>query len=242
VFYFFVGTFLSYKIAEQAINKGVAMVVALVLLTFLVFITIDLIRRRKARTAAVSRLSTQPIEQVLERYFYPGHSWALVEDPRSVTVGVDDLVSRVVGKPDRIEIATMGATLRQGEPLVTLHSGSRSLSLGSPLSGVVEEINPSLSAQPSLLADSPLEKGWIARLVPGNLSAEIPGLLNGPAARRWREAVRIKIASLFSPRLGMVLQDGGEWIDNMGSLLNDEEWRELTHVLFPTDPSIQSKN
>jgi glycine cleavage system H protein len=223
-------------------DKEAVMVVALVLLTFLVFVTFDVVRRRRAERAAVSRVSGQPIKEVLERYFYPGHSWALVTDPRSVTVGADDLVPRIVGKLDRIEIASTGATLRQGDPLVTLHSGSRSLSLGSPISGVVEEINPSLGAQPSLLADSPFENGWIAKLSPGNLSAEIRDLLNGSAARQWREAVQVQIASWFSPRLGMVLQDGGEWIDNMGSLLNDEEWRELIHTLFSTDPSTQSKH
>jgi glycine cleavage system H protein len=218
------------------------MVVILVLLTFLVFITIDVVRRRRAANPAGSRLPARPIAHVFERYFYPGHSWALVEDPRTVTVGVDDLVPRVIGKLDRIEIATTGATLRQGEPLVTLHSGSRSLSLGSPLSGVVEEINPRLAAHPSLIADSPFEKGWIAKLAPGNLSAEIRDLLNGSAVRQWREAVQIQIASWFSPRLGTVLQDGGEWIDNMSSLLNDEEWRELTQTLFSTGPSKQTKN
>ena len=218
------------------------MVFALVLATFLVFIAIDIVRRRRTQAAAVSRLSVQPMEQVFERYFHPGHSWALVENPRTVTVGVDDLVPRVVGKLDRVEIATAGSSLRQGEPLVTLHSGSRSLSLGSPLSGVVEEVNPGLSAQPSLLADSPFEKGWIAKLAPGNLSGEIRDLLNGSAARQWREAAQIQIASWFSPRLGMVLQDGGEWIDNMSSLLNDEEWRELTQALFFTGPSKRSKN
>ncbi len=217
------------------------MVVVLVLLTFLVFMTIDVVRRRRAKTATVS-LSVQPMKEVSERYFHPGHSWALVEDPRTVTVGIDDLVSRIVGKLDRIEIATTGAKLRQGEPLITLHSGSRSLSLGSPLSGVVEEINPSLSTQPSLLADSPFEKGWIAKLAPGNLTAEIRDLLNGSAARQWREAVQIQIASWFSPRLGTVLQDGGEWIGNMSNLLNDEQWKELTQALFPTGASIQSKN
>ena len=218
------------------------MVVALVLMTFLACITIEVLRRRRAGTPAVSPLPVQPATQVFERYFHPSHSWAMVGDPKTVTVGVDDLVPRVIGKLDKVEIAKAGATVRQGEPLVTLHSGSRSLSLGSPLSGVVEEINPRLFAHPSLLTDSPFEKGWIAKLVPGNLSAEIRDLLNGSAARQWREAVQIQVASWFSPRLGTVLQDGGQWIDNVSSLLNDEEWRELTHALFFTGPFKKSRS
>jgi glycine cleavage system H protein len=217
------------------------MVAALVLITFLVCITIDVVRRHRRRIPAVSHLPEPPTAEVRERYFYPGHSWALVENSRVVTVGVDDLVPRVIGKLDKIEIAKTGATVRQGEPLVTLHSGSRSLSLGSPVSGIVEEINLSLSDHPSLLADSPLEKGWIAKLAPRNLSSEIRDLLNGSAARQWHEAVQIQVASWFSPRLGTVLQDGGQWIDSVSSLLTDEQWKELTQALFFTGPFKRSK-
>ncbi len=213
------------------------MVVVLVLLTFAVCVTIGALHRRKD----ASLVPGLPIAQVLERYFHPGHSWAMVGDTGTVTVGVDDLVPRVVGKVDRIEIAAVGARLRQGEPLVTLHSGSRSLSLGSPLSGVVEEINTGLSANLALLADSPLEMGWIARLSPENLSAEVRDLLNGPAARQWREAVQIQVASLFSPRLGTVSQDGGQWVDDLSTLVNDEQWRELTKALFFTGPFKQAQ-
>ncbi len=216
------------------------MVVALVLITFAVCITIDVVHRHRAGARAASLVPGRPIARILERYFHPGHSWAMVEDSKTVTVGVDDLVPRVIGKVDKIEIATAGVTLRQGEPLVTLHSGSRSLSLASPLSGVVEEINTRLSAHPALLTDSPLDKGWIAKLSPENLSAEIRDLLNGPAARQWREAVQVQVASLFSPRLGTVSQDGGQWVDDLSTLLNDDQWNELTRALFLTGPFKQS--
>jgi glycine cleavage system H lipoate-binding protein len=226
----------------QSKNKEALMVPALVLMTFLVWITISFIRGRRSGVPNESQVLLEQRPQGVERYFYPGHSWVLVEGSRQIRVGVDDLVPRVIGKIDKVEIAKMGSAVRQGEPLVTLHSGSRSLRLGSPLSGVVEEINPSLSAHPALLADSPLERGWVAKIAPGNLSAEIKDLLNGSAARQWREAVQIQVASWFSPRLGAVLQDGGEWIENVSSLLNDDEWKEMTHALFLTGPFKRSKN
>jgi glycine cleavage system H protein len=217
------------------------MVPALVLITVLVCVTIEVVRRNRAGTPAASRVPAQPTTQVSERYFHPNHSWALAKDLNNVIVGVDDMVPRVMGKLDSIEIATAGATVREGEPLVTLHSGSRSLKLGSPLSGVVEEVNTGLSAHPSLLADSPFERGWIAKLAPGN-PAELRNLLSGSAAQQWREAVQVYMSSWFSPRLGTVLQDGGQWVDNVSSLLNDEEWKALTQALFFTGPFKQSKS
>ncbi len=218
------------------------MVVVLVLITFLVCITIGFVRRHRAENRASSGMPVQSATEVAERYFHPSHSWALVKDRKSVIVGVDDLVPRIMGKVDQIEITPTGTTVRRGEPLVTLHSGSRSLSLGSPLSGVVEETNSGLLTHPSILADSPLEEGWIAKLAPRDLAAEIGDLLNGSRARQWREAVQIHVSSWFSPRLGTVLQDGGQWVDDIGSLVNDEEWRALTQVLFLTGPFQQSKN
>jgi glycine cleavage system H protein len=211
------------------------MVVALVFITIMVCVTIDVIHRRRAGI---------PRAEVFERYFHPGHCWALVESPqsvaRSVTVGIDDLAARVMGKIDRVEIAVKGGTVRQGEPIVTLHSGSKSLSLGSPFSGVVEKVNSGLSAHPSLLRDSPFERGWIAKVAPGDLFAELRGLLKGSAAEQWREEARAQVASWFSPRLGTVLQDGGQWVDDVSRLLSDDEWKELTRVLFFTQLPKQS--
>ncbi len=218
------------------------MVFILVLITVLVCIAVDWVRRRRAGTRVASEMPVQSATPVAERYFHPNHSWALVKEGKSVILGVDDLVPRVMGKLDRVEITPAGTTVRRGEPLVTLRSGSRTLSLGSPLSGVVEEANSGLSAQPSILADSPLEEGWIVKLTPRDLSAEVRDLLNGSRARQWREAVQIHISSWFSPRLGTVLQDGGQWVDDIGSLVNDEEWRALTQALFFTGPFQQSKN
>jgi glycine cleavage system H lipoate-binding protein len=160
------------------------MVAALVLVTILVFGTIDFVGRRKERTPAASLAPVQATTQVLEGYFHPSHSWALVKESHSVIVGVDDLMARVMGKLDRIEIADKGAAVYRGEPLIALHSGSRSLCLGSLLSGVVEDINTSLSAHLSLVAASPFERGWIAEVAPGDLSAEVRDLLNGTAARQ----------------------------------------------------------
>jgi glycine cleavage system H protein len=208
------------------------MVAALVLVTVLVCITIDVVRRRMARASPVP---AQPTAQATEPYFYPGHSWAVVEDPKKVIVGVDDLVSLVMGKVDRIEIASMGATVHRGEPLVVLYSGSRSLRLGSPLSGVVEEINTRLSAEPSLLEDSPFQRGWIARIAPGDLAAELHDLLKGSAAQQWREAVQTHLSSWFLPRLGTA-QACSQEVDNLISCLSDEDWRALTQALFSTGP------
>jgi glycine cleavage system H protein len=214
------------------------MVATLALITILVCIAIDIVYRRRAGAALAS---AQPTAQVVEPYFYPGHSWAVVKDLKHVIVGVDDLVPLVMGKVDGIEIAERGAAVHRGDPLVVLHSGTRSLRLASPLSGIVEETNTRLSQDPSLLEDSPYKKGWVARIAPGDLSGELQDLLNGAAAREWHEAVQIHLSSWFSPRL----EDAGvsgQQVGNLISFLSDEEWKALTQALFFTGPFKRSRN
>ena len=220
------------------------MVIALVLMTLVVCIAIDYIRTRHAARITEQRPAegTMPsATQVFERYFHPGHSWAMLEGTKPVTLGADDMVQRFMARLDRVEMPEAGAEVRQGEPLVTFRQGMRALTLVSPLSGILTEVNTKLAAKPALLRESPYEKGWVARIAPSHLKVELHNLLRGVLAERWREGVQAQIAAWFSPRLGTVLQDGGQWIDDMGSLVKDEEWDGLAQTLFFISP-VQSNN
>lgn len=219
------------------------MVVILVFLTLLVCLAIDYIRTRHAQVESVPGPVAGSIPgstTVLERYFHPGHSWALLESASLATVGVDEVARGFIGSLDRVEIVPQGTVVRQGEPLVKLHRGTRSLTLVAPLSGVLKETNSRLSAHPSLLGDSPFDKGWVARIIPANLALEIHNLMKGALAERWREGVRAQLASWFAPRLGLVMQDGGQMVDDYSDLLSDKDWRELAASLFLVEASDQS--
>jgi len=220
------------------------MVVILVVLTLIVCLAVDLIRTRRAADKEEAATTVQPVPSataILERYFHPGHTWAMLEGTASATVGVDDIARGFIGAPDSVEIAPQGASVRQGEPIVKLRRGSRTLSLVAPLSGVLVETNAGLSAKPALLKDSPYDKGWVAKIAPGNLALELHNLLRGPLAEKWREGVRAQLASWFAPKLGVVLQDGGQIVDNFSELLSDKDWEDLAESLFLVGPSERSK-
>jgi len=220
------------------------MVIALVLMTLAVCIAIDFIRTRNAAHIRERRPAEKTLPsatQVFERYFHPGHSWAMMEGSKPVTLGADDIVQRFMARLDRVEVPEPGTEVRQGDPLVTFHQGKRSLTLVSPLSGTLTEVNDRLSSRPVLLRESPYDKGWVARIKPSNLQIELHNLLRGALAERWREGVQAQIAAWFSPRLGVVLQDGGQWIEDLGSLVQDDEWDSLAQTLFFVAP-MQSGN
>ena len=184
-------------------------------------------------------LLTQPVPSQpakadsIERYFHPGHSWALVQSSRPVIVGINDFAQRFIGKIDSVELPKVGAYVRQGDPMVTLRHGEKALTQVAPITGVVLEVNADLNDSPSSINTSCLEKGWIAKISARDLTVEIRNLLKGVAATRWQEAVRMQLVHWFSPRLGTVMQDGGDLVNNVSDLVNNEEWHSLVNDFFP---------
>lgn len=219
------------------------MVIILVILTVLVIIAIQLIREKKnpARaTVAAPVIVMHPSTSTIERYFHPGHCWARVQHPERVIVGVDDFTQRLTGSLDSVELPGEGTTVYQGQPFVTIRHGSKTITQVAPISGIVERTNPRLQSHPSLINRSPYQKGWIAQLIPTNFKIDVNNLLRDAVAERWLEAVRMQLINWFiamkgetAPKLGTVLQDGGQLIDNISDLLNDEEWNRLIDEFYP---------
>lgn len=220
------------------------MVFLLVILMIAFFIIFEIIRSRaKVATASNIPLQAVPeIPQIIERYFHPGHSWALIEGKPTVTVGIDDFAQRFIGHLDGVKLPGQGSMVRQGDAMISLHHGEKTLTLVAPVSGVVEEINETLLNNPGLINHAPLDRGWIARIRPLKLSLELRNLLRGAVADRWREAVRIQFIHHFSPRLGTVLQDGGEYIENISDHLSHDDWQKLANEFFPSNVPTKHLN
>jgi glycine cleavage system H protein len=150
-----------------------------------------------------------------------------------VTIGVDDLTQRCIGRIDAIDLPLVGRPVSQGQVLATLRRGSRWLASVAPITGVVVEINEKVVNRPSLINESPYDRGWVVKISPTSLRVELRNLLRGMVAERWMEAVRAELVQWFSPRMGTVLQDGGGMIDNISDLVSDREWEQLVNEFFP---------
>ncbi len=212
------------------------MVIALFILMVVILLTAEyfsLSRKISAATASNPEARTPVATEVIERHFHPGHSWVLVQSPVEVTAGIDDFSQRFIGRLGKIELPRPGSMIRQGEVMATMVHGDKHLPAIAPLSGIVLEVNPRLKTAPAMINDSPLEKGWLVKLAPANLPAELRNLLKGVTADRWQEAVRAHLIQWFSPRLGMVMQDGGEIVENVSDLTTGEEWKVLVDEFFP---------
>jgi glycine cleavage system H protein len=221
------------------------MVIALFILMVAAFLIAEYFffsKKISPSAQAMPSLHHPVIASTIERYFHPGHSWVLVRSSEPVVVGVNDFSQRFIGRLDGIELPREGSFLRQGEPMVTLKHGEKSLTQVAPVSGIVVEVNNLLKSNPSTVNDSPLEKGWIAKISPRDLTLELRNLLRGVIADRWQESVRSLLVHWFSPQLGTVMQDGGRIVDNVSDLVDDQEWRLLVNDFFPHCSSSVDNN
>ena len=215
----------------------------LLLLAVAVFVTLDIVRRkRRAAGKEVQQPFGVPVmTEIITRYFHPGHTWALVSGSKTVKVGADDFSERIIGTLSGIDLPTVGKNVLQGEPLAFLRRGDRTLAQVSPITGKIVQVNERLVNSPSVLNESPLERGWIAKISPTNLDHDLRNLLKGAVADGWREAVRTEFIHLFSPRIGTLMQDGGELIENLGDHIPDDDWNRLVRDFFPVVVATQNQ-
>jgi glycine cleavage system H protein len=218
------------------------MTIILVLATFVVFIILGLLRSsaRKTETAKVEQPAASLSPITYDRYYHPSHSWALVSSTGDVTVGVDDFTQKAIGGISKIELPVLGAQVMQGEVYATLERGSKVLPQVSPLSGTIVGLNNKLASSPGVVNSSPLEKGWIVRIAPTQLTLELRNLLKGGIADRWQEAVNSQVIRWFSSSLHPVLQDGGHIVDNVSDLMNDAEWQRFVQEFFSIEATFRN--
>ena len=219
------------------------MVALLVLLTVLVFLTLDYLVQR--RRQAVPGPVTEPavLQPVVVRdpeyrtpmgvFFDPHHAWAFVEESGSALVGVDDLVRVVLGRVDRANVTPVGTNVRRGDPLIELFHDDRSLVVPSPFDGTVDAVN-----RPTNVDDGSLTEGWLCKVTPNDTSALHRTMLIGKRASEWlmHEVGRLRVfLATIAPQhpvLAQTMHDGGMPYAGVVEHLDDEEWRKLLHTFF----------
>ena len=115
------------------------------------------------------------------RYFLGRHSWAATDSEGMATLGAAETFYGVVGEATKIELPTAGAHTVQGQTLARLRSHEEVHRIWSPLSGLLVAVNAELEGAADRIARSPLDAGWLARIVPTDLDNELMTLTLRPA-------------------------------------------------------------
>ncbi len=202
------------------------MVPVLVLLTFAVFILVDVaLKRKRARIAVADTIvlaapvpvAAAPIHPAGYRlpggvFVHGGHTWAYLQPTGEARVGIDEFARGVIGRIDRIEVPAPGAELRQGERAFTVVQGRKRIELLSPLDGFVAAVN----SDPAALKGDVYESGWLLAIRPANLAHNLKKLRIAADASAWLEKETRRFAefiALHSARpqeVGVTMQDGGQ--------------------------------
>lgn len=127
-------------------------------------------------------------------FYHRGHLWLHWRFDGKVVIGINDLIHRIIGNFDEICLPAPGKHLRHGDKAVLIRQGSKILFLLSPVSGVVFEINPLLTTNPTTSKKEPYGAGWLFKMQPEDIETSMVNLMISSQAEDWlyREIKRIR--------------------------------------------------
>lgn len=117
--------------------------------------------------------------------------WARFEADGTVTLGMTDPAQTRCGKVVTIRFKAVGRQVSRGKSLATIESAKWVGPFPAILSGEIRATNEATFKQDILMANKdPYGAGWLVRLLPTNLDAEIGALASGDVAfERYRARI-----------------------------------------------------
>ena len=115
----------------------------------------------------------------VELKYSDDHEWCRVEGEYAY-VGITDFAQSELGDIVFVDIPTEGETLAAGDVFGTIEAVKTVSDAFLPVSGVIEEVNPAIDADPALVNKDPYGEGWLVKIKMSN-PAEVEGLLDAAA-------------------------------------------------------------
>jgi glycine cleavage system H protein len=111
-------------------------------------------------------------------YYTKEHEWAKKLGDGKVAVGVDDYAQSQLHEIVYVELPEMDAEVAQGEALGAVESVKAVSDVYAPVGGKVVEVNEELLDSPEMINDDPYGEGWIAKMEPSGLEADLAKLMD----------------------------------------------------------------
>jgi len=129
-----------------------------------------------------------------ELYYDKNHFWARVEGGM-VVMGTTDLTQQLAGEITFVDVPGEGDEVTQGKPFGSIESGKWVGRIYAVVSGEVKEGNEALEDEPELINQDCYGKGWVCKIAPSDLDAELANLMQGAAYQAWVQAEIDKLGS-----------------------------------------------
>lgn len=108
------------------------------------------------------------IFQVESSYLYhPDECWVKRDDDL-VTVGITDFFQKTMGDVIFIELPEAGSELTKGAVAGMIETIKVNVTVVSPVSGTIKEVNEGLKDNPQWVNSEPYGEGWLFKMAPSN--------------------------------------------------------------------------
>lgn len=140
-------------------------------------------------------MSTEYLETTVDKFVFKVKQgcwyiengvWVQLEDGLA-RVGLTDYVQQSNGDMAFIEVQPVGTVFHQGDELANIETVKVTVSMPSPVSGTIRQVNEELDASPELVNQDPYGAGWLALIELSDWEAEKATLLT---AEQYLEVMR----------------------------------------------------
>jgi len=222
------------------------MTVLLVLFTLIIFLIADhfVQKTRRVRQPGVG-WQPQSLRIPEGVSFARNHTWSRKEKEGTTTLGLDELMGRLVGAIDEIILPPINASVTPATAAFSIRQGGKTLSFAPHVAGRIVEVNSRVASEPRLAQAHPYDEGWLIKVQPANTASR--ATLTGNTARVWLQQQTDMVKEFLSARsshAGLAfMQDGGLPAAGILSSFDEEVWTEFQKQFasLSDDPSNSRK-
>jgi len=120
-------------------------------------------------------------------YYAESHLWVRKESDSKATIGLTDFAQDQAGKVSAIRLRPKGFQVDVGRIFGTMESFKWVGALKSPIKGVIDEVNGDLMKNPSIVKESPYDRGWLIKIESPNLIQSLSQLLTKDTVAKWMD-------------------------------------------------------
>ena len=115
------------------------------------------------------------------------HEWAKVEGD-IVIIGITDHAQNALHEITFVEISEVGTVLKANDECGLVESMKASSDIFTPIGGEIIEVNAELEDAPETINEDCYGKGWMFKIKPSNLEADLAALMDGNAYKAFIES------------------------------------------------------
>ena len=127
-----------------------------------------------------TRVDKFTFKVALDRFYNAEGVWTKPEGDR-IRIGLSDFIQQRSGDVAFAEVKPVGTRLAFGEEIAVIETIKVNISLGSPVSGEIAEVNPAMESTPETINQDPYGEGWLALVKASNWESDRSRLMDAHA-------------------------------------------------------------